>query len=56
MSSLAIAPLPLPGLCLVTRRSHGDDRGSFARLWSADALATKLVEKNLSRRPIDATP
>jgi dTDP-4-dehydrorhamnose 3,5-epimerase len=39
MSSLTIAPLPLPGLCLVTRRIHADDRGSFARLWSADALA-----------------
>jgi len=39
MSSLVIEPLPLPGLCLVTRRSHGDDRGSFARLWSSDSLA-----------------
>jgi|688.fasta_scaffold37436_5 dTDP-4-dehydrorhamnose 3,5-epimerase len=38
MSGLAIEPLPLSGLCLVTRRIHGDDRGSFARLWSADAL------------------
>ena len=39
MSGLAVEPLPLPGLCLVTRRSHADDRGSFARLWSADDLA-----------------
>jgi len=56
MSSLTIEPLPLPGLCLVTRRSHGDDRGSFARLWSARALFQHPEKKNSPRRPGYATP
>ena len=39
MSGLTITPLPLDGLCLVERRRHADERGEFARLWSADALS-----------------
>jgi len=39
LSGLTITPLPLDGLCLVERRRHADERGEFARLWSADALS-----------------
>jgi dTDP-4-dehydrorhamnose 3,5-epimerase len=39
VSQLDVQPLPLDGLCLVTRHRHGDDRGSFSRVWSAEALA-----------------
>lgn len=39
MSGQAVTPLPLEGLCLVERRRHADERGEFARLWSADVLS-----------------
>jgi dTDP-4-dehydrorhamnose 3,5-epimerase len=38
MSRFAIAPLPLPGLCLVTRLPLGDSRGVLARLFCAEEL------------------
>ena len=38
--NLTITPLPLPGLKRVQRRQHRDDRGVFARLFCAEALAT----------------
>ena len=39
MPDLDLSPTPLPGVMLVRRRPHADERGSFARLFCADALA-----------------
>lgn len=40
MSALRCTPTPLDGLLLVQRHAHEDARGSFSRLFDADALAS----------------
>jgi len=51
--TLRVTPTPLAGLLLVESAPHGDERGSFARLWCRDTLAAAgfdavPVQANLS--------